>query len=58
MQAPEHKPQTSAEIAAWYDANVKRGVARVQAMTPEQLLTPVNFFNVFNLPMRCCIWDS
>jgi len=50
METPEHKPQTSAEVAAWYDANVKRGVARVQAMTPEQLLTPVNFFNVFNLP--------
>ena len=50
MESPEHKPQTSAEIAAWYDANIKRGVARVQAMTPEQLLTPVNFYNVFNLP--------
>jgi uncharacterized damage-inducible protein DinB len=50
METPEHKPKTSAEVAAWYDANVKRGVARVAAMTPEQLLTPVNFFNVFNLP--------
>jgi uncharacterized damage-inducible protein DinB len=50
METPEHKPQTSAEVSAWYDANIKRGVARVAAMTPEQLLTPVNFFNVFNLP--------
>lgn len=47
---PEHKPQTSAEVVAWYDTNVKRGAARVAAMTPEQLMTPVNFFNVFNLP--------
>jgi uncharacterized damage-inducible protein DinB len=50
MENPEHKPQTSAEVVAWYDENTKRGVARVAAMTPEQLLTPVNFFNVFNLP--------
>jgi len=50
METPEHKPQTSAEVAEWYDANIKRGVARVAAMTPEQLLTPINFFNVFSLP--------
>jgi uncharacterized damage-inducible protein DinB len=50
METPEHKPQTSAELVAWYDANMKRGAARVAAMTPEQLMTPINFFNVFNLP--------
>jgi len=50
MESPEHKPQTAAEVVAWYDANVKRGVARVAAMTPEQLLTPVGFFGVFNFP--------
>lgn len=50
MESPEHKPQTSADVVAWYDDNMKRGVARVQAMTAEQLLTPVNFFGVFNLP--------
>jgi uncharacterized damage-inducible protein DinB len=49
-ETPEHKPQTSAEVVEWYDANLKRGVARVVAMTPEQLMTPVNFFGVFNLP--------
>ncbi len=50
METPEHKPQTSAEIVAWYDENVKRGVALVAAMTPEQLMTPVNFVGVFDLP--------
>ena len=50
MANPEHKPQTSAEVVAWYDENVKRGVARVAAMTAEQLATPVEFFGVFNLP--------
>jgi uncharacterized damage-inducible protein DinB len=48
--APEDKPQTSAEVVAWYDKNIKRGVEKVAAMTPEQLLTPVEFFGVFNLP--------
>jgi uncharacterized damage-inducible protein DinB len=50
MESPEHPPQTSAEVVAWYDENVKRGVASIAAMTPEQLLTPVNFYGVFNLP--------
>ena len=50
MESPENKPQTSAEVVAWYDENMKRGVARVAAMTPEQLATPVEFFGVFNLP--------
>jgi uncharacterized damage-inducible protein DinB len=31
METPEHKPQTSAEVVAWYDANMKRGAARVAA---------------------------
>jgi uncharacterized damage-inducible protein DinB len=50
MANPENKPQTSAEVVAWYDENLKRGAARVAAMTAEQLLTPINFYNVFNLP--------
>jgi uncharacterized damage-inducible protein DinB len=50
MESPEHKPQTSAEVVAWYDENIKRGLARVAALTPEQLLTPIEFFGVFNLP--------
>jgi uncharacterized damage-inducible protein DinB len=50
MENPEHKPQTTAEVVAWYDENVKRGIARVEAMTAEQLSTPVTFFGVFNMP--------
>lgn len=50
MESPEHKPQTSAEVVAWYEENMKRGIERVQAMRPEQLVTPVEFFGVFNLP--------
>jgi uncharacterized damage-inducible protein DinB len=37
-------------VVAWYDERVKRGIARVEAMTAEQLLTPVVFLGVFNMP--------
>ena len=50
METPEHKPQTSAEVVAWYDENMKRGIERIAQMTAEQLMTPVEFFGVFNLP--------
>jgi uncharacterized damage-inducible protein DinB len=50
MASPENKPQTSAEVVAWYDGNIKRAIARVQELTADQLLTPVEFFGVFNLP--------
>lgn len=50
METPDHKPQTTAEVVAWYEENMKRGIAKVEAMTAEQLLTPVEFFGVFNLP--------
>jgi uncharacterized damage-inducible protein DinB len=41
---------TSAEMAAWYETNFTSRLAKVRAMTAEQLLTPVDFFGVFNLP--------
>jgi len=50
MESPEHKPQTSAELVKWYDESMKRGLTRVAGMTPQQLLTPIEFFGVFNLP--------
>jgi uncharacterized damage-inducible protein DinB len=50
MENPAVKPQTSAEVVAWYDENMKSAAARVAAMTPEQLLTSVDFRGVFNLP--------
>jgi len=50
MESPENKPQTSGDVVSWYDENIKRGIARVADMTPEQLLTAVEFFGVFNLP--------
>jgi uncharacterized damage-inducible protein DinB len=47
--SPERKPETSAEVVAWYDERIKRASARVAALTAEQLLTPINFY-MFNLP--------
>jgi uncharacterized damage-inducible protein DinB len=43
-------PATTAEMVAWYETNFPRALARVQAMTAEQLLTPIEFFGIFHLP--------
>src|SRR2546425_10545232 len=50
MENPETKPKNVAELVDWYDANLKRAANRVAALSPEQLLTPIDFFGVFNLP--------
>ncbi len=50
METPEQKPETAAEVADWYEQHVRRGIARIEAMSAEQLLTPVVFFGVFNMP--------
>src|ERR1700685_3533829 len=43
------KPKTIVELVNWYDRHIKRGVERVRALSPEQLLTPIPFFT-FNFP--------
>lgn len=50
METPEHKPETSAEVVAWYDEKLKSGIDRIRQMSAEQLMTPVEFFGIFNLP--------
>jgi uncharacterized damage-inducible protein DinB len=52
MDNPEaaDKPKTIAEIVEWYDRNFKRAADRVRAMSPGQLMTPIEFFGLFNLP--------
>jgi len=50
MATPENKPNTVAELVEWYETNIKRGAARVAALSPQQLLTPVNFLGAFNFP--------
>lgn len=46
----DEKLATTGETVNWYDENMKRGIARVQGMTAEQLMTPVDFMGLFNLP--------
>lgn len=48
--AEADKPKTSAELVDWYDRNYRRAAARVRALSPEQLVTPIAFFGVFNFP--------
>jgi uncharacterized damage-inducible protein DinB len=43
-------PQTSADLAEWYEKEFTRAVDRVRELTPEQLLKPIDFYGVFNLP--------
>jgi len=44
-------PATAAEILAYYDQHVPVIVEKIQLLTGDQLAAPVNFFNVFNLPL-------
>lgn len=43
-------PPTIADIVKHYDTNMPKALDRVRQMTPEQLLTPVDFFGAFNFP--------
>jgi uncharacterized damage-inducible protein DinB len=42
--------RTGEEIAAWYDENLARGLARVKALSDDELVRPVSFFNVETHP--------
>ena len=52
---PEHEgnspaPATVAEMTAKYESGMAAGMAKVKAMTGEQLAKPVSFFGIMNLP--------
>ena len=48
--AEADKPKTVAQLVDWYDRKMKLGADRVRALSAAQLLTPIEFFGVFNLP--------
>ena len=51
MQSPRtDKPTNVTELVTWYGQNIERGVGRVDTMSPDQLLTSVDFLGVFNFP--------
>ncbi len=43
-------PGSIAEVVAFYEQHFPAALAAARAMTPEQLVTPVNFYNAFNYP--------
>jgi len=47
----KEEPKNVEELVKWYDANFRRAIGRVRAMTPEQLCTPVDFYGAFNMPV-------
>jgi uncharacterized damage-inducible protein DinB len=42
--------QNVADTAAWYEESMKSAMERVRRMSPEQLLTPVDFYGAYKLP--------
>ncbi|HVZ18088.1 MAG TPA: DinB family protein [Terriglobales bacterium] len=49
-EVQKNPPKTIAEIAKWYAENLPKAVEKIHAMTPKQLLTPIDFFGAFNFP--------
>jgi uncharacterized damage-inducible protein DinB len=49
-RAETEKPKNVAALVAWYNQHMERGIARVQAMSADQLVTPIDFFGVYNMP--------
>jgi uncharacterized damage-inducible protein DinB len=50
MNNPERKPKTIAELVGWYETNFARAADKVRSLTPEQLVTPIDFRGAFNFP--------
>jgi len=44
------EPKTIAEMVEWYDTNMRRVLASVLSLTPEQLLQPLDFMGIVTLP--------
>jgi uncharacterized damage-inducible protein DinB len=43
-------PKTVDAMVEWYDKNLALAAVKVRSMTDEQLVTPINFFGMFNFP--------
>lgn len=43
-------PKTPNEIAAWYQEHYPKSLDKLAKMTPQQLLTPLNFLGMMTLP--------
>ena len=43
-------PATIADMVAWYDEHLQQALGRLEKMSAEQLLTPIDFVGLFNFP--------
>jgi uncharacterized damage-inducible protein DinB len=50
MEPRFQEPKTVSEMLAWYESNLPRALARVRALTEQQLTKPVDFYGAFNYP--------
>jgi uncharacterized damage-inducible protein DinB len=51
MEPDPEAPATAAEILAYYDKHVPQLADKIAPLSGSHLATPVNFFNVFTLPV-------
>jgi uncharacterized damage-inducible protein DinB len=50
MEPRFQEPKTVSEMLAWYESNLPRALARVRALSEQQLTKPVDFYGAFNYP--------
>jgi uncharacterized damage-inducible protein DinB len=51
MEPRFQEPKTVSEMLTWYETNLPRALARVRALTDQQLSKPVDFYGAFNYPV-------
>jgi uncharacterized damage-inducible protein DinB len=49
-QRYKDQPRTVPELVTWYEKNFSRALDKLRSMTPEQLVTPLDFMGAFNFP--------
>jgi uncharacterized damage-inducible protein DinB len=47
---PKEQPTTATELAKWYEKELARALERIRSMSANELLTPIDFYGVLNLP--------
>jgi uncharacterized damage-inducible protein DinB len=46
----KERPAKMADMAEWYQKNIKEAIGKLRKMTPQQLVQPINFLGMFNFP--------
>jgi uncharacterized damage-inducible protein DinB len=44
------EPKTSAEMADWYDRNLRQALSKIRQLTPQQLIEALNFLGMMTMP--------